>query len=364
MKYLLLIAIFFAPLSAELSKTEIIKQLTAESALHQQNNSKLKDSGTRKAKTTSSIEYNNDTYEDVAIYNLIKKDDRSINAVNNDNVGKDENFLVNNKKLHDKKVLEYLAMKEKSDQRNSKKQEDKIYNLSGYCSVSNNVVVQRMQAYSVMDCRLDENELGIENTQMFASFVPIFNKLALIGKPIYLRQGSRKIPINNGVILTVDQTNLNLATFINDVKIKNLLADMAITTNDIAYTTSMDYLEQKKQSDTQEKLSAVASPSGTSIVKATNTKAPDTTTYLTIAGIQLLSSFVNILGNFYKDNNYPLYKIQKQTEFYVDFNIKIKGNKNSLINYRKESYKNINIRNNKNYLNMSKNNGKYQVSGR
>jgi len=350
MKQLLFLILLPLLLFGEITRDEIIKQMKAESSLQGEDDVSMTTTEEKNAKRTSSIKYNKDTYRDVAIYRLLKTNEELVDAMAPDNFGRKEEFLANNKEEYEKKKAEFLAEQEKIANQNQQKAEEKIYNISGYCTLLNDVEVDRMQVYSMLDCQFNPNDFNLDASEMFISLHPVYDKLALIGKPIYLRVGDRKIHVDNGIVLTVDQTNLNLADFINDVKIKNLLADMAITTNNIVYTTSMDYLEQKKESDTTEELSTVASPSGTSVVKATNTNAPDFGTYVTIAGIQLLSSFVNTIGTFYKENNYPLFKIKKYKQFYVDFNLKV-GDKEQQIDYHIDEYKTLNLNPSRNYVN-------------
>lgn len=324
------------------TKNEMIKRLTAVGALHNQNGVGIKVNRKKQAKKTTDITYNKDTYSDVVMYNLIKNDNAQVNSITAYNYAQNINFMDNNKKQHDLELRNTIAMINKQQQMQYKAQKNKIYNLSGYCSLPTSVIVQRIQAYAMLTCQLNNNKLGIVQTKMFISFVPIFNKLALIGKPIYLKENGNKLPIKNGVILTANQTNLNLATFINDTKIKSLLAKMMLTTNDIAYTTSVNYLHQVQQSKTQQQMVTIPSTSGTTTVQTTNTQSPDLDTYLSVAGIQLVSSIINSLGNFYLQNNYPLYKVARQSEFYVDFQVNKKGNTSTPINYQVNIYKKLN----------------------
>ena len=335
----------------KLTKQELEKQLISEGGLENAGNLEIDSNASSKVQTTSSTKDNKDTYEDAVIFNYVMQQQKQNNEQNKGTyLAQSLPFLAKNKDAHQKELEKQAANQQQQMQ---KELEEKIYNLSGYCTLPNTVEVERTQAYSVLDCQFEENDYGLESSQMFVSFNPIYDKLALIGRPIYLRNKERKIPIENGVILTIDQTNLNLATFINDTKISTLIADMAIKTNEIAYNTSVDYMAQQKASAEKEELVVNASTSGVSTTKATNIESLPTSTYLTIAGIQLVSSIFNAVGNFYKDNNYPLYKVAQGTMFYVDFNIKVKGDKHTLINYKVDDYKNIKNSTKVNYFNTA-----------
>jgi hypothetical protein len=351
MRLIILFTLLYALSEAGITKEEILKSMTSESAMHNENDTELVSKSQSKSISTTSKKHNKDTYRDVAIYKLVRNRDEEMDKASPNNIAKNEDFMANNQDVYEKEREAYLRAQREAEKGKEIEDEERIYNISGYCTTRNDMEVERIQAYSVMDCRFNENDLNIDSSTMFASFSPIYEKLALIGKPVYLNQGNKKLPIENGIILTADQTNLNVATFVNDVKIKNLLANFALTTNDIVYATSMDYLTQLKASKITEELDSSTSASGTSVTKATNTAEIEVSTYLTVAGIQLISSVVDAIGNFYIDNNYPLYKVASRTQYYVDFNIKIKGNKKSLIDYKVEDYNKIAIPKTKNYMN-------------
>ena len=289
------------------------------------------------SKITTSITNNTDTYRDVAIYNQLVTQWKD-NEKNTVQLAKDGSFLADNESIG-AKIAKYRLAKDNQVAKDVETEE--IYNLTGYCTIINDIEIERLQQYSAMQCEFEDNEFALDNSTLFASFVPVYDKLALIGRPIYLKQGNRKLPIENGIILTIDQTNLNLATFINDKKIQNFVAETIVKADEIAYTNSMDYLEQKKNSAVTEDMSVMQSAGGVATVKTINTAPIDSSTYITLAGIQLASSVVGALGKLYIDSNYPMYKIVKYTQFYVDFNIKIKGKDKKLIDYKVDDSKNI-----------------------
>ena len=335
--------------NAKLSKEEILKQMQAEAALLNETGA-IYELNNTKAKETSSKKINKDTYRDVALYHLITMRERELDRKPSYNDAKKVDFLANNLEDYKKRLAEQKKLEEA---KNKKDEKAKIYNLTGYCRLRNTVEVDRVQGYSVLDCDFTPNDLGLNSSEMFATFVPVYERLALIGRPVYLNVHHNKVPIQNGVILTVDQTNLNLATFINDVKIKKLLADMALSTNKIAYQNSMAYITELQASRKSEKVVVVPGNNGNNTVEQeSNTAKPKAKDYITIAGIQILSSIIDALGNFYKENSYPLFRIDKGTHFYVDFNIEVKGKiKQNLIDYKEDEYKKLNF-------NMEQKNGR------
>lgn len=346
-KHILIVSLLSVALFSALTKEEIINQLKMEGSLNDEVNTETNIKSKRDAKATSSKTYNDDTYIDVVLFNMIRRqqsaDSKEMKGPSN--IAKKREFLANNEAAHEDKLKQLQAQEVTAEQ----KEGEQIYNLSGYCTILNELEVERLQVYSLMDCKFEENDLGIRNSKLLASFVPIFNKLALLGKPIYLRLDERKLPIENGIMLTVDQTNLNLATFINDTRIKDLIADTAIKTNEIVYNSSVQYLEEKKLSDTTEELVIAGDSNNLTTTKATNTKAPDIVDYALVGGIQILSSIIGGLGNYYKDNNYPLYKVERYTQIFIDFNIKMAPSKKSMIDYRTEDHNSIS-KDRKNYI--------------
>ncbi|KAB7891306.1 hypothetical protein [Poseidonibacter ostreae] len=336
-----------------LSEEELEKQLGTEAIINNQDTSELvNDKRKSNTKTTSSYQLNNDNYEDISIYNYLvsynqenNKKDFSLSAVKK----KDStNFLADNITAYNTKMEKEKEALAKALEAN--KTDDLLGQtvfMSGYCYTDNTVEIEQVQGYSVLDCTFDDNELNIDSSRMMAMFVPLTSRNALIAKPIYLQKNSKKLPIEKGVILTVDRTSMNVANFINDKKLKKLTADVIGQTGDVLLSNSVAYMEQKEASETTTSSTSTTSVSGTSTTSASETKAPDISTYLVTAGVQLFSTIIKGIGILMSEDKYPLFKVYKQSGFYVDFVVEIDSKNKKTLNYMNESYdtynKNISI---------------------
>lgn len=313
-----------------LSEEELNKQLEVEALLKGEDTTLIHGDSNKSGQKTSSFKDNDDTYRDIALYNLITRYGTD-NNIKNYNISSKENinFLADNVGIHTKKLQDEEA-KRKAEQKakDDEENEIRILSFSGYCSIRNTIEVDAIQGYSLLDCELNDNELGLASTKVMAMFTPITSRNALIGKPIYiLDTNNKKMPIQSGVILTADGTSLNLANFINDKKLKRLTGDILGQTGDIMINQSVAYLNQLEESKKKEEIIINNSVSGTTQSKATNTEAPDVTTYLVHSGIQLFSGLFKLGGLLLSEDKYPLFRVDARSEFYLDFVVEINGNK-------------------------------------
>lgn len=313
-----------------LSEEELEKQLRADAILKGESTDSMRDETDKSSQKTSSSKYNDDKYEDIALYNLITRynteNDKKIFQV----LPKDKAIiLADNVGLYNLKLQE-IEEKKRLEQLNKEQEanETKTVYFTGYCFTNNAIEVENIQGYGVVDCTFEKNDLNIDSSRMMAVFVPITSRSALIAKPIYLLDKSnKKTPIQSGVILTLDRTSLNIANFVNDKKIKKLSGELMSGTGDIILNQSVAYLNQLEESKRKEEIVTNSSISGTTQSKTTNTEAPDGTTYLIHSGIQFISGLFKLGGLILSEDKYPYFKVYKDSGFYVDFIVEINGNK-------------------------------------
>lgn len=313
-----------------LSEDELNKQLEAEALLKGEDTSGVYGESKKDSEKTSSSKDNDDKYRDIALYNFITRYDNENDkktypiTLNNKVVVLADNVGVYNQKM---KELQDIEDKKKAEQEKEENQTKTIY-FTGYCFTRNAIEVENIQGYGIVDCSFEDNELNISTSKMMAMFIPITSRNALIAKPIYLLgKDNKKIPIQTGVILTLDRTSLNVANFINDKKMKKLTGDLMSQTGDIALNQSVAYLNQLEESNKREEVVLNSSISGTTQTKTTNTEAPDATTYLVHSGIQFVSGLFKLGGLLLSEDKYPLFKVYQDSGFYADFVVEINGDK-------------------------------------
>lgn len=314
----------------DLSEDELNKQLEAEALLRGEDTSGVYGESKKDSEKTSSSKDNDDKYRDIALYNFITRYDNENDkktypiTLNNKAVVLADNVGVYNQKM---KELQDIEDKKKAEQEKEENQTKTIY-FTGYCFTRNAIEVENIQGYGIVDCSFEDNELNISTSKMMAMFIPITSRNALIAKPIYLLgKDNKKIPIQTGVILTLDRTSLNVANFINDKKMKKLTGDLMSQTGDIALNQSVAYLNQLEESNKREEVVLNSSISGTTQTKTTNTEAPDATTYLVHSGIQFVSGLFKLGGLLLSEDKYPLFKVYQDSGFYADFVVEINGDK-------------------------------------
>jgi len=321
---------------SSVNKTKILDASVAGLTGHSKTNL-IRNTNSAKAFQIHSVK--GQSYYDIAAYNLLIE--HEANSGYNPTIAKANTLGYYNITKQREKILQQNEARLAAIK--TQKQKNHIYRLSGYCTIPNEITVKRMQRYSVMRCVFNNNPLGLKKGDMFAEFIPLPKHYALIGKPIYISNsflGGRRVPIDNGVIMTIDRTSLNIANRINNVAIKDLLAKSALTLNTVAYQGAVAYLSAVQQSNTTTQLSSTSTTSGTNTATATNTKPPSATTYLATAGIQFISNLIGLAGSYYINHNIPLYTIFSDSQVYVNFTLQSK-NFNGNINYGRQDYKKI-----------------------
>lgn len=323
----------YANTKNNISNDELNKQLQAEALLKNEDTKDiLGNNDNKKSKHTSSYEINKDKYEDIALINYIERYNKENDKLDfSINTEKKISFVNDNIGIYNKKIEEIKAIKKAEKEQQQKEiNETRTVYLSGYCFTKNEIEVEHIQSYSLLDCEFEDNDLNIKQSKLMTMFVPITNRNALIGTPIYLLgKNNKKLPVETGVILTLDRTSMNIANFINDKKLKKISGDVLTQTGDIFLNQSMAYMNQLQESKKREEINSSASISGTTITKTTNTEAPDFSTYLVHSGIQLISGILKLGGILISEDKYPLFKVYQNSGFYADFIVVLNSEKNN-----------------------------------
>lgn len=352
-----MIKFFIAPIVASVflySATDIkvksldekqLKQfLNIDGAINKQNvEDKKIDDEQKNSKETTSHELNNDTYEDIAIYNYIVAYDTKSNKKKYLEKFENTKFVTDNVLAYNKKLEEQKkALEEEKKNEEEKQSEERTIAFSGYCSSSYDIEVEKIQAYNVLNCLFDENELNISSSKMMVMLSPLTDRNALVGKPIYLQYGQKKISIENGIMLTADRTSMNVANFVNDKKLKKLSGEFMTQGGDAILNNSIAYMKQKEASQVTEEVVSESSVSGTTTTTASNTEEPKVETYLASTGLQLLSGLIKIGGILLSEDSHPLFKVHANQQFYVDFVVTLDEKNKKTINYMIDTYEKSN----------------------
>lgn len=317
-----------------LSEEELNKQLEAEAILRGEDTNDIQGNSEKNSQKTTSSKDNDDKYRDIALYNYLSRysseNDKKIYPIT---IKDKVIILADNVGVYNQKIKEIEEKKQaEKDSKDKEANETKTVYFTGYCYTRNAIEVENIQGYGIIDCTFENNDLNIKDSKMMAMFIPITSRNALIAKPIYLLDNkNKKIPVQTGVILTLDRTSLNVANFINDKKMKKLAGDLMSQTGDIALNQSVAYLNQLEESKRREEVVLNSSISGTTQTKTTNTEAPDGTTYLVHSGIQFISGLFKLGGLILSEDKYPLFKVYQDSGFYVDFVVEINGDKKGKI---------------------------------
>ena len=126
-----------------LSEEELNKQLEAEALLKGEDTSNIHDNSEKSGQKTSSFKDNDDTYRDIALFNLISRytlenNTKNFNVAQKDNV----NFLADNVGVYTKKLQEEEAKRKAEQQaKEDKENETRVLSFSGYCSIRNTIEI-------------------------------------------------------------------------------------------------------------------------------------------------------------------------------------------------------------------------------
>jgi len=221
---------------------------------------------------------------------------------------------------YEKKKQEELRKKmEKKVQESIKKQNAlKYFFAEGYCKVSNDIKVDKLATYAYLQCDLDP--LG--KSELTVSLVPDFYSGALIAQPLYVSaeiDGRKiKIPVKSGAVLNATKTSINVASIVNDKKVKKYLAALGINSANIVTQKAQEYLEAKREASRQESVSVAGTGQNTTIIKATQTQPPKKSDYISTAAVMVLSEVAKALGNFTLDSLDYTFFVKKGTVLYAD----------------------------------------------
>lgn len=214
--------------------------------------------------------------------------------------------------------------------------EPRIEFISAYCTIPNEVVIERIASYTIARCDFDNYGPGF----MAITLTPDFFSQALIGTPLYVNfNNNQKFTVSDGAILNATRTSINIATSVNDYKIQKIVAATGLVTADVTTRYVQQYLNERKAARTQETGGVNQVVDGvnvqTPVIK--NTQQPKKEDYLAGAGIELVSGLIGIASNAFLDDLPYTFKIAKDTIIYVDARVDMNAKNMRGINYQPQN---------------------------
>lgn len=208
--------------------------------------------------------------------------------------------------------------------------------LQAYCTLPNEVTVERLASYAILSCDF----LNYGRGNLAITLTPDFYSLALVATPLHITINNHKFLVSEGVVLNAARTSINIATSVNDYKIKKIVAAGGIALGNSVTAAAQQYLSQYEQSQTKQSGGdsyvtdgVIVSPNAT-----TNTDKPDTVTYLATAGIEFMSKMVEIVGNSYLDSIPYTFKINQHTLLFADLQADFNTNGIRGVNFAPDNF--------------------------
>lgn len=258
----------------------------------------------------------NDTFLDTVISYDIQKNAFSTRA----QTAQNRRFAMDNVALEQKRLEELRRLARKN--RQTAKKPKKIFRATGYCTFANDVNIEASNEYSMLDCSLKIGNRFVQS-QLFAGLYPDYKREMLIALPIYVKIGDNRYPAK-GVILNAQMTSMNVANYVDRVRIRRLLAKSLLVTSDVAYNQASAYLKAVEESKKQEQIAYTTQTNPvtgaiTQIpITITNTQKPDKRTYWQTGIVELTSKLINLFGKDYLSYLKPFYKVKAGSAVYAD----------------------------------------------
>ena len=193
----------------------------------------------------------------------------------------------------------------------------------GYCTFEEVLLISKFNEYGKMDCLLDFGQGAYRQVEVFASFYPDYKREMVIALPMYMTFRNENRATFSGVVLKSNKTSINLASWVDNKRIRKMFAEGLLVSNDIVYNYVSGYMRALQLSRTRtgvEYITTTDPQTGLSIstpVATTKTAPPEVKDYVISAGVELLSSIFSIVGKDYLDSTEPLFKVYPQ-KLYVE----------------------------------------------
>lgn len=194
--------------------------------------------------------------------------------------------------------------------------------VKGYCLIKNDVQVGKQPGSLGVDC-----ETNIGYITMFAN-LKAENKIStLFVDPVYIEYKNYRYQVKSSYVTNEAKTSYNIATYVNDRKISEVLLAATSSAADEVKTASNQYLMAYEQSRLNQQTQIYENGLTAIPIQNTEYQTPDPLLYLAKAGVNIVSSAVKTTADLMKKDLPYLYQIVGGTKIYVDMQVISKGEK-------------------------------------
>jgi len=212
--------------------------------------------------------------------------------------------------------------------------ENPIIFAGGYCTLEETLSISKFNEYGKLDCLLDFGKGQYKKAEVFASFYPDYKREMVIAIPVYMSFEDDSRASFSGIVLKANKTSMNMAGWVDNMRIQKMLGEGLLMTNEIIYQYANGYMNALMQSKIREEYvyppGSDANGSNTSNPnpyngyfgynrgqRITNVAPPEARDYVISAGIQILSNIFAIKGKDYLYSKEPLFGVYPQ-KVYVE----------------------------------------------
>jgi len=208
-------------------------------------------------------------------------------------------------------------------QAKQKANKDKVlsYFAGGYCIIPQSIQLSKGREFTKLNCSMNFGKGNYRPALIFAALYPDYVKEEVYAIPLYAELPSGNRATLNGIVLNDAKTSANVADWVDNARLRKLIAEGALATNDIAYKYVNGYLEAKQQSRTKTEIHYIQTQNGNNTVstpvQTQTVLPPKLSDYLIGAGVELLSKLFAIKGKDYLYSSNPLFIVNPK-KVYVE----------------------------------------------
>lgn len=196
--------------------------------------------------------------------------------------------------------------------------------VKGFCFIPEEINVGKQKASLRAECQTNHGAITI-----FGNLVNADEVASLVLDPKYIEKNGYRYQVITSIVTNEDKTSYNLATYVNDRKVKEAaLASVAQGAQEVKTYTNQ-YLNALESSRTSQNVvyQTVTSGSYTYTIPTTvtNTSPPDPLYYLAVAGTNIITSGIKSLANSFKKDLPYLYQIVAKTKIWIDLEVNEQG---------------------------------------
>jgi len=195
------------------------------------------------------------------------------------------------------------------------------YFAGGYCSIYRGVSISKSREFLKLNCNMDFGKNQYRPVSIFVALYPDYKREEVYAIPIYAELPSGNRATFNGIVLNESKTSANLADFVDNARLRKLLGESALATNDIAYRYITGYLNAKQESRNKVELHYITTTennvTNTIPIQTRTIAPPKVSDYLIGAGVELLAKLFSIKGKDYLYSSQPLFIINPK-KVYVE----------------------------------------------